>query len=90
VHDESGAAVPDANVTVTNQGTSVNAAARSNVSGDFILTGLPVGTYNFSVAKAGFQLFQVTDVFLAPQTITVGVALMIGQVTSEATVAGGA
>jgi uncharacterized membrane protein YcjF (UPF0283 family) len=91
VHDESGAPVPDADVAVTNQGTSSKAVTKSNVSGDFVVTGLAVGTYNVSVAKAGFQTFQVTSVFLgAAQTVTVGVALTIGQVTSEVTVAAGA
>jgi len=91
VHDESGAPVPDAKVTVTHQGTAAKTETKSNVSGDFVVTGLPVGTYNVSVGKTGFQTFQATNIFLgAAQTVTVGAALTIGQVTSEITVTGGA
>lgn len=91
VHDESRAPVSDAEVTVTHQGTSSKTTTKTNETGDFIVTGLPVGTYKVAVVKAGFQTFQAVDLFLgAAQTLTVSAVLQIGQVTSEVTVAGGA
>ncbi len=38
VHDESGAAIPDADVTLTAQATSIQITARSNALGDFVVT----------------------------------------------------
>jgi len=87
VHDESGAAIPDADVTLTAQATSIQITARSNALGDFVVTGLEVGTYDVSVSRQGFQTRKETGIFLgAAQTRTVNVVLKISQVVSEVTV----
>ena len=89
VHDESGAIVPDAGVTVTNLGTAVKNVARSNEAGDFTLAGLNVGSYSVTVSKQGFKSFQVPNSFLgAAQTLTVNAVLSVGTVTSDVTVTG--
>ena len=87
VHDESGAAIPDADVTLTAQATSIKISARSNALGDFVVTGLEVGTYDVGVSTQGFQTRKETGIFLgAAQTRTVNVVLKISQVVSEVTV----
>ena len=89
VHDESGAIVPDAEVTATNLGTAVKNVARSNEAGDFTLAGLNVGSYSVTVSKMGFKSFQVPSSFLgAAQTLTVNAVLGVGTVTSDVTVTG--
>ena len=56
VTDQSGAAVPGATVTATNQATNVDYTAVSNEAGNYTMTSLPVGTY---VVKA--ELAQLQD-----------------------------
>ncbi len=55
VTDESGAAVPGATVTATNQATNVDYTAVSNDAGNYTVTSLPVGTY---VIKAELSRFK--------------------------------
>jgi hypothetical protein len=55
VTDESGAAVPGATVTATDQATNVAYTAVSNESGAYTVTSMPVGTY---VVKAELSRFK--------------------------------
>src|SRR6476620_920134 len=55
VTDASGAAVPGATVTATNQATNVDYTAVSNDAGNYTMTSLPVGTY---VIKAELSRFK--------------------------------
>jgi hypothetical protein len=55
VTDESGAAVPGATVTATDQATNVAYTAVSNEAGAYTVTALPVGTY---VVKAELSRFK--------------------------------
>jgi hypothetical protein len=55
VSDQSGAAVPGATVSATNQATNVPYVAVSNESGNYTLTSLPVGTYVVKAELAGFK-----------------------------------
>src|SRR5436309_6683592 len=53
--DQSGAAVPAATVTATNQATNVEYTAVSNGVGNYTITSLPVGTYVVKAALSGFK-----------------------------------
>jgi Carboxypeptidase regulatory-like domain len=55
VTDQTGASVPNANVTLTNLGTNDHRTVQSNGSGDYTFTLLPVGHYTLSVKAGGFQ-----------------------------------
>jgi hypothetical protein len=55
VTDQSGATVPGATVTATNQATNVDYAAIANETGNYTITSLPVGSY---VVKAELQSFK--------------------------------
>jgi 4-hydroxy-L-threonine phosphate dehydrogenase PdxA len=55
VTDASGAAVPGATVTATNQATNVDYTAVSNDAGNYTVTSLPVGAY---VVKAELSRFK--------------------------------
>ena len=55
VSDQSGATVPGATVTATNQATNVTYTAVSNQAGNYTVTSLPVGTY---VVKAELSSFK--------------------------------
>jgi Carboxypeptidase regulatory-like domain len=55
VTDQSGAAVPGATVTATNQATNVDYTAVSNETGNYTITSLPVGTYVVKAELARFK-----------------------------------
>src|SRR5229473_5487884 len=54
VTDESGASVPDAAVTVTNNGTGVVTRTTTSSVGSFTVTDLIPGTYTVKIEKQGF------------------------------------
>src|SRR5207247_9827864 len=53
--DQSGAAVPAATVTATNQATNVPYTAVSNDAGNYPITSVPVGTYVVKAEQSGFK-----------------------------------
>src|SRR5687768_8339902 len=55
VTDTSGAAVPGATVTATNQATNVAYTAVSNEAGNYTITSLPVGTYVVKTELTSFK-----------------------------------
>lgn len=55
VTDSSGAVVPGAKVTITNQGTSVVTRAVTSSAGTYSATGLNPGLYTISVEATGFK-----------------------------------
>lgn len=57
VSDASGAAVPDAKVTITDQNTGVQTVVGTNGSGNYSTPPLILGTYKVSVEKTGFKTF---------------------------------
>ena len=56
VTDASGAVVPNAQVTVTNQATQVATHATTSSAGTYTVTGLIPGTYTVQIEFPGFQL----------------------------------
>src|SRR5947208_1059104 len=57
VLDQSGAAVPDASVTLTNSATTATLGAQTNSSGVFRFPIVPVGRYTLTVNKPGFKTY---------------------------------
>lgn len=55
VTDPSGAAVPNAKVTVTNPNTSFTNSASTNDGGVYTVRELPIGTYKMTVEASGFK-----------------------------------
>ena len=85
--DSAGASVPDAAVTITNQGTGTKTQTNTNSDGTFSMTGLQSGTYQVTISKPGFQTYTEKDLYVGPATTrTVNAAMTVGQVTSEITV----
>src|SRR5271154_1435970 len=67
IRDATGAAVPGAVVTITNNATAVTAKATTNGDGDYELPSLHVGVYHISAKAPGF-----TDAVANNITISVG------------------
>ena len=55
VSDSTNAAIPAANVTVTDVDTNVSHSAQTDASGYYSVPDLPPGTYKVTVQKEGFS-----------------------------------
>src|SRR5437588_6033323 len=60
VSDSSGAVVPRAAVTITNQDTRLTWKAITDNAGYYVVTSLPVGTYNVQVQARGMRKAEKT------------------------------
>ena len=91
VVDPSGAAVPEATVTVQNTGTGVSRSAKTGTAGDYLFPALPVGNYKLTVEKSGFQTYVQSGIVLTVnQAATQDVSLKIGTTTERVTVSSNA
>ena len=64
VVDQNGAVVPNAEVTVTNNGTGQARHATTNDSGNFTVPLLPPGAYTVSAQREGFAPVRIPEVIL--------------------------
>ena len=69
VTDQSGAAVPGATVTATNQATNVDYTAVSNDAGNYTVTSLPVGAYVVKAELARFKTAATKPIQMEAQQI---------------------
>ncbi len=90
VADPSGAAIPNAKVTITNLGTNLTVSVTTNESGMYNVRELPIGTYKITVEAAGFKTIANTNITLnagviqhVPFKMQVGQAREIVEVTGE-------
>ncbi|HXT61611.1 MAG TPA: TonB-dependent receptor [Pyrinomonadaceae bacterium] len=91
VIDSSGAVVPGATVTATNEATGVKSTQTTTDSGVYAFSSLPVGNYTIMVEKQGFKTLVKTNNALQVGTpLTVDVSLEVGSVEEKVTVVGGA
>lgn len=79
--------MPDASVTAANTQTSLEISRKTGAGGEFKLPLLPVGTYNLSIEKPGFQRYTQSAIKLAVNdNATVDATLAIGGVAQAVTV----
>lgn len=89
VVDPSGAVIPGASVTAKNEATSLSRTTKTGESGDFLVAGLPPGSYSVTVTSQGFKNAVVTNVPVrANATAQVNVTLAAGAVSEQVTVTG--
>src|SRR5579864_8078558 len=87
VLDSSGAAVPNAQIAITNQDTGVERDAASTGDGIYSVPSLAPGKYTVKVTAAGFTLNEVKNVVVNVDSNTrVDLTLQVGQVTQQVTV----
>jgi hypothetical protein len=92
VSDPSGAVIPNAEVTITNQQTGAKRAVTTNESGYYTATALDPGTYTVMAKVAGFKtlakagiVLHVADEVVVPIALEVGTPTQIVEVTAAAT-----
>ncbi len=79
VTDPSGAAIPNAKVTITNTATGVTRTLTTNEAGIYNFTRVPVGTYDITVESGGFKTDKRTGVNLTVGAVaTLDIALQVG------------
>src|SRR5947208_1014218 len=89
VTDSSGAAVPNATVTVKSTALMAERTTTSGADGAYLFDLLPLGTYVVTVTSKGFKGYAETGVVLtAGFTATVNAKLQVGDVTDVVRVAG--
>jgi Carboxypeptidase regulatory-like domain len=89
VVEQSGAAVPGAKITVTNQATSVSQFTVSSESGTFRIPSLPEGVYTIEIEAKGFKNWTQRDVQLeANQVKTVYPTMVLPAQTEVVEVTG--
>jgi hypothetical protein len=87
VVDPSGAIIPDASVTLTNEATKVDLTTQTTSTGTYVFDSVQVGIYSVSVEKQGFKKFVSTNNQVnVNQPATIDVALETGGVTEVVTV----
>src|ERR1051326_2408589 len=91
VQDPSGANIPGANVKVTQVTTGLIRATATNTDGAYVLPNLPVGPYQLTVTKDGFNAYQQNGIVLQVSTNPViNVQLKLGSVSETVEVQAGA
>jgi hypothetical protein len=90
VTDTTGAVIPDANVTITNEGTSVASKTVTSSAGTYSVTGLIPGAYTITVEKSGFKKavqnhvnVEVSTTATIPITLSTGAATETVQVEAS-------
>ena len=87
VTDPSDAVVAKAKVTVRNEGTGVQLETQTNEAGEYLVAGLPVGSYRLEASAPGFQTMVVTELRLGVSgTVIENVKLEVGATTQEVTI----
>jgi len=92
VTDPSGAAVPDATITLLNQDTGVKTVVATDGAGNFTTPAMILGKYTLQVTKEGFKAYSQPDMSLiiGGRTYTQNVTLQLGAVTQTVEVTAGA
>ena len=89
VTDQSGATVPGATVTATNQATNVVYTALSNEAGNYTITSLPVGTYVVKAELASFKTAATKPIQAeAMQVVRIDFKLELGSLEQTVEVTG--
>ena len=84
VSDASGAAVPNAKVTLTNEGTNEARSATTNSAGFYDFSNVVPATYSVVAESPSFKKFERTNIIVGTQEyVTVDVRLEVGNVTES-------
>ena len=84
ITDSTGAVIPGATLTITEQNTHVVRTFTADTNGYYVATNLPIGTYTVTVAHPGFNTAEQKDVVIvADAKITANFTLSVGTATES-------
>src|ERR1700693_2223338 len=82
VHDSSGAVIPGGTITVTATDTGTKTVARTDSSGNFVVTPLRIGNYSVAVEAPGFKTETHSGIVLEVQDrVRVDFTMQVGAVS---------
>lgn len=82
IQDKSGAVVPNASVTITNQDTGIIRKIATGSAGEYRMDNLPPGNYQVSAASSGFQTtVSKGNVVTVDNATRVDLVLQVGETT---------
>src|SRR6267154_3986034 len=91
VEDSSGAVVPNAEVTIRQEGTGETRLTRSNASGEFTVPFLQVGGYTVTATAGGFKTKALSGITLqVDKTVNLRIVLEVGAPSETIEVTGAA
>jgi hypothetical protein len=79
VDDKTGAVIPGATITLTDEASGVTRSTKTDEAGQFSLVGVPVGTYDMKASAAGFNSMMRKGIVIhiADQMEMIGIALSV-------------
>lgn len=84
ISDQSGAAVPNAQIQVSQTNRNLVRSTVSNSGGNYVFPNLPVGPYRLEVSASGFQKYLQSGIVLqVGGKVRINVALRVGTVTQS-------
>ena len=87
VRDQSGLAIPGAEVKVTQTATGAVRTVTTDADGGYVLSNLPIGPYLLEVTKQGFNKYVQSGIVLqVDSNPTIDLALKVGAVSEQVTV----
>jgi hypothetical protein len=69
IRDSTGAVIPNAQVTATNEGTSIAYKGQTNGSGEYRINNLPNGTYDLAASMSGFTAATVKGLGISANNV---------------------
>jgi Carboxypeptidase regulatory-like domain len=79
VTDSTGAVIPNATVTITNDATLVRQTTKSDGSGVYAFPNIPIGSYRLTAALSGFKTYERTNIVLeVGSSISINPSLSVG------------
>lgn len=83
VADQTGSAVPGAEITLTSVQTGVSRSATTDANGSFVVTQLLPSTYRLAVTSKGFKRYEQTDIVLTAteRVVLQRIDLQVGEMT---------
>src|SRR5579864_1128826 len=89
VSDPSGAAIPNAQVSIQSQEHGITRTTKTNGDGDYLISAVPPGSYQLTIAAKGFKKYEAQGVILrVAQKARADASMQVGAESTEVTVEG--
>ena len=83
ISDATGGVIPNAQITIVGEQTSLTRTATANGTGSYTLVNLPIGTYTLTFTAEGYDVQKTQHITVqADRTATVNAALKVGQTST--------
>ena len=89
VTDSSGSVIPNAKVTIVNEGTGLTRTVETDANGEYTVPSVPTGHYTVMTEMAGFKSMALSNVVVGvDQRVRMDLKLEVGAMTESVSVEG--